>query len=239
MRVNPTLRLEKLSEMSDKPFFLAYFGKPHSGKSYDLQQFVKKCGKSSILVYNRGWEKDWTDFIEIEIWADKKEEVLMFTYNGKEYEFAKHYMKLFRGKKVKAAMVKTALAQRLIYEQMSSRGYEGLFFIIDDATGVMGATLTQAQKACFFGAKHVGIWFALVFHDPNKFPVGAWNALTLARFFKNNVPPPKNKEDKIPHFPQMKKSFQLLKDAPEYSCCTLDMGTGDLTFIPYKNTKTK
>lgn len=224
---------------NDSPFFLAYFGAPHSGKSYDLQQFVQKCGKTSVFVYNRGWEKDWTDFIEIELWADTKEKTLHFKYNGKDYDFATYYMKLFRGKKVKAPMVRTALAARLLYEQMSSRGYEGLFFIIDDATAIIDAKLTMAQKACFFGAKHVGIWFALVFHDPNKFPVGGWEALTLARFFKNNVPPPKNKEDKIPHFKEMKESFKLLQHAPRFSSCTLDMSTGTLTFIPYSTSKKK
>lgn len=218
-----------------KPFFLAYFGAPDSGKSYDLQRFVEVSNKKTVFVYNCGWDKDWVGFIEIELWADKKTETLYFTHKGKDYDFAKHYMKMFRGKKVKAPMVKSALAHRLIYEQMSSKGYEGLFFIIDDATAILTATLTQAQKAGFFRAKHVGIWFALIFHDPNKFPVGAWEALTLARFFKNNVPPPKNKEDKIPHFRQMTQIYNILQDAPRFSSCTLDMRTGEVTFSPFKD----
>ena len=57
----------------DKPFFMAYFGKPDSGKSYDLRQYVKTCGMETIFVYNAGWDRDWVNFEEIELWSDKNE----------------------------------------------------------------------------------------------------------------------------------------------------------------------
>ncbi|BDS10585.1 hypothetical protein [Aureispira anguillae] len=214
--------------MSNHPFFLAYFGKPHSGKTYDLQQFVKRCGRETIFVYNSGHEKDWRGFIEIELHSDSKSKKLYFSYKGRDYLFEKHFMKKFKGKKVKAMMADEKLTEQLLYKALSKKGYKGLFFIIDDATNVFSAQLTQAQKACFYRAKHVGIWFALVFHDPNMFPNGAWGALTLARFFKNNVAPPSKKQRIIPHFPEVMQAFKILRTAPVYSHCTLIMDSGQL-----------
>ncbi|WP_197043973.1 hypothetical protein, partial [Aureispira sp. CCB-QB1] len=167
-----------------------------------------------IFVYNSGHEKDWIGFIEIELWSDAKSKELYFTYKGRDYVFHKHFMKKFKGKRVKAMMADEKLTEQLLYKRLSRKGYKGLFFIIDDATNVFSSQLTQAQKACFYRAKHVGIWFALVFHDPNMFPNGAWGALTLARFFKNNVSPPRGKKNVIPHFDQVMKSFEILQDAP-------------------------
>lgn len=216
-----------------QPFFLAYFGKPHSGKTYDLQQFVARCNRPTIFVYNSGWDKDWMGFILIELWSDPKDKLLFFSYKGKDYLFHKHFMKKFRGKKVKAMMADEKLTERLLYKQLSRPGYEGLFFIIDDATNILDSRLTQAQKACFYRAKHVGIWFALVFHDPNMFPNGAWGALTMVKFFKNNVAPPLHKNKIIPHFNEMYRAYKVLQDAPKYSYCTLLMDSGSLSFTPF------
>lgn len=212
--------------MSEHPFFLAYFGKPHSGKTYDLIQFVKRCNRETVFVYNSGHDKDWIGFIEIELWSDSKSKELYFSYKGRDYIFHKHFMSKFRGKRVKAMMADEKLTEQLLYKRLSRKGYKGLFFIIDDATNVFSSQLTQAQKACFYRAKHVGIWFALVFHDPNMFPNGAWGALTLARFFKNNVAPPMKKKDIIPHFDEVMDSFKFLRDAPQYSHATIVMDTG-------------
>lgn len=216
--------------MTNHPFFLAYFGKPHSGKTYDLIQFVKRCGRETVFVYNSGHDKDWIGFIEIELWSDSKSKELYFTYKNRDYVFHKHFMKKFKGKRVKAMMADEKLTEQLLYKRLSRKGYRGLFFIIDDATNVFSSQLTQPQKACFYRAKHVGIWFALVFHDPNMFPNGAWGALTLARFFKNNVSPPIGKKNIIPHYAEVMKSFEYLRDAPLYSHCTIVMDNGNLKF---------
>ena len=165
---------------------------------------------------------------EIELWSDRKEDELYFTHKGKDYVFEKSFMKKFRNKRVKAMMADEKLTEKLLYKRLAKKGYEGLFFIIDDATNILTSQLTQAQKACFYRAKHVGIWFALVFHDPNMFPNGAWGALTLARFFKNNVSPPSGKKNIIPHYAQVMKSFEYLRDAPLYSHCTIVMDNGEL-----------
>ena len=122
---------------SNKPFFRVYFGRQHSGKSYDLQRFVEQCNRSTIFVYNSGWDKDWTNFIEIELWSDKKTNTLYFTYKNKDYEFATHYMKKFRGKKVKAPEADEYLTETLLFKQIKVKGrYSGLFFIMDDATNI-------------------------------------------------------------------------------------------------------
>ncbi|MBL4861455.1 MAG: hypothetical protein JKY09_00345 [Crocinitomicaceae bacterium] len=221
--------------MDNKPFFLAYFGRQHSGKTYDLQQFVAKCNRKTIFVYNSGRDEDWQGYEEIELWSSKKEEILYFTYKGKDYVFATHYMKKFRGKKVKAMEADEVLTETLLYKQLKVKGrYSGLFFIIDDATNILTSRLTKAQKSCFYRAKHVNVWFCLIFHDPNMFPNGAWNALTMAKFFKNNVAPPKQKSDKIPHFLKLKQAYYKLQKAPDYSYCTLVMNTGKLSYTPYK-----
>lgn len=214
------------------PFFLVYFGKPHSGKTYDLQEFVKRCGRETIFVYNSGHAKDWVGFEEIELFSDPKEKELYFIYKNKDYLFSKYFMKLFRGRKVKAMMADEQLTEQLLYKRLSRKGYEGLFFIIDDATNILGTRLTRAEKACFYRAKHVNIWFCLIFHDPNMFPNGGWNAVTLARFFKNNVEPPKKKSRIIPHFREVMKSFKFLQNAPPYSHTTITMDNGNL--ILYK-----
>ena len=221
--------------MSNKdPFFLAYFGRQHSGKTYDLQNFVRVCGRHTIFVYNSGRDEDWQGYEQIELWSDKKEEILYFTYKDKDYIFSDSFMKKFKGKKVKAMEADEVLTETLLYKQLKKKGYEGLFFIIDDATNILTSRLTKAQKACFYRARHVDVWFCLIFHDPNMFPNGAWGALTMARFFKNNVAPPKQKGDKIPHFRQLQQAYYKLQKAPNYSFCTLVMNTGELTFTPYK-----
>lgn len=221
--------------MSNKhPFFLAYFGRTHSGKTYDLQQFTKVCGRETIFVYNSGRDEDWIGYELIELWADKKSDTLYFTYKGKDYVFKSSFMNKFRGKKVKAMEADEYLTETLLYKQLSKKGYEGLFFIIDDATNIIPSKLTKPQKACFYRAKHVDIWFALIFHDPNMFPNSGWAALTIVKFFKNNVAPPKQKSEKIPHFKQFTRAYRALQVAPDYSYCTLMMNTGDLKYTPFK-----
>ena len=222
-----------------KPFFLAYFGRQHSGKSYDLQRFVKACGRHTIFVYNSGWDADWQGYEEIELWSDRKSETLYFTYKEKDYVFQDSFMKKFKGKRVKAMEADEYLTETLLFKQLKVKGrYDGIFFIIDDATNILDTKLTKAQKSCFYRAKHVNVWFCLIFHDPNMFPNGAWGALTLAKFFKNNVAPPKQKSDKIPHFRQLQLAHYKLQRAPDYSFCTLNMNTGQLTYTPYRKPKT-
>ena len=224
--------------MDNKPFFLAYFGRQHSGKTYDLQKFVKECNRKTIFVYNSGRAEDWQGFEEIELSSCKKEGILYFTYKGKEYEFAKYYMKMFKGKQVKAMEADEVLTETLLYKQLKIRDkYSGLFFIIDDATNILTSRLTKPQRACFFRAKHINVWICLIFHDPNMFPNSAWGALTMAKFFKNNVAPPKQKSEKIPHFRELQRAYYKLKNAPDYSYCTLMMNTGKLTYKEYKGGK--
>jgi hypothetical protein len=234
--IKPTIVHPKKIE----PFFLVYFGRQHSGKTYNLQQFVKNCGRSTIFVYNSGRDEDWQGYEEIELSSDKKTETLYFSYKGKDYEFATHYMKKFKGKKVKAMEADEVLTETLLYKQIKIKGrYSGLFFIIDDATNILTSRLTKAQKSCFYRAKHVNVWFCLIFHDPNMFPNGAWNALTQAKFFTNNVAPPKQKSEKIPHFQKIQWAYKKLQTAPNYSFCTLEMNTGKLTYTPYKKPSKK
>ena len=209
---------------------MAYFGKPDSGKSYDLRQYVKTCGMETIFVYNAGWDRDWVNFEEIELWSDKNE--LYFNYKGKDYLFGKYFMKKFKGKRVKAMMADETRTQQLLYKALvkrhgeNRRPYAGLFFIIDDATNIINVKMTQAEKACFYRAKHVGIWFATIFHNIEDFPNRGWNALTRIRIFKNLVPPPIQKRRIIPHFRKIFWSYNFLLQAPRFSYCTIDMDTG-------------
>lgn len=222
---------------NNHPFFLVYFGRPHSGKTYDLQRFTKVCGRETIFVYNSGRDEDWIGYEQIELWSDKKSETLYFTYRGRDFVFKDHFMKKFRGKRVKAMEADEYLTEHLLFKQLKNKGYEGLFFIIDDATNIISSKLTKTQKACFYRAKHVDVWFALIFHDPNMFPNSGWGAVTISKFFKNNVAPPKQKSEKIPHFRQFIKAYVTLQNAPDYSYCTLLMDSGELSYKPYKKPK--
>lgn len=220
---------------NNEPFFIAYFGRQHSGKTYDLQRFVDVCGKQTIFVYNSGRDEDWQGYEEIDLFSDPKTKVLYFTHKGEEYEFGKMFMRKFKGKRVKAMEADEILTENLLFRQLKIKGrYLGLFFIIDDCTGIFESRLTKPQRSCLYRAKHVGVWFALIYHDVNMFPNGAWGALTMCKFFKNNVEPPRAKNEKIPHFKQLLLAYNKLKNAPDYSYCTLKMNTGELIYTPYK-----
>lgn len=220
---------------NEQPFFIAYFGRQHSGKTYDLQRFVDVCGKPTIFVYNSGRDEDWEGYEEIELFSDPKTRVLYFRYKDEDYEWERMFMRKFRNKRVKAPEADEILTETLLFRQLKRKGaHVGLFFIMDDSTGILSSRLTKPQKSCFSRAKHVGVWFALIHHDPNAFPNGAWGLLTMAKFFKNNVPPPKNKADKIPHFQEVVKAYNKLKIAPDYSYCTLLMNTGQLIYTEFK-----
>ena len=224
------------SKNEESPFFLVYFGRPHSGKTYDLHQFVKRCRKEIVFVYNSGRDSDWPNYEEIELFVEDK--ALKFDYKGKKYDFRNDFMRLFKGKKVKAMEAEDEEAENLLYKNIKVKGaFKGLFFIIDDATGLWDNKLTKLQKSCFQRAKHAGVWFAVIFHDPAGFPNNAWNAVTLSRFFKNNVEPPYEKKRKIPHFDKVIQAFELLQDAPDYSHCTIEMDSGKLTYKPFKKGK--
>lgn len=214
----------------EAPFFLVYFGKPHSGKTYDLHQFTKRCGRETIFVYNSGADDDWPGYEEIKLWSDSKKQILNFTYKGKDYVFSESFMQFFKGKRVKAEEAEEYLTEDLLYKQIKIKdAYRGLFFIIDDASSILTDRFTKAQKACFYRSGHVGVWFAIIFHDPASFPNSAWGAVTLSRFFMNNVEPPYEKKRKIPNFQKVVEIFDILQDAPEYTHCTLQMDSGKVT----------
>jgi len=220
---------------NNKPVVITHFGRPHSGKTYLMERFANSSGRETIFVYNAGRKEDWQGYEVIKLRAERKTETLFFTYKNKEYEFAKSFMKLFKGKRVRARRGRDRMIKNLLFLEMTEEGYEGTFFIIDDAVGIIGSKLTFEMSSLFFGSKHVDIWLGVVFHDPNQFPVGAWSSLTSARFFVNNVEPPVDKAKKIPHFPKVMSAFRTLKNAPLYSYCTIDMNTGEAKYIKYKD----
>lgn len=228
---------------NDAPVVLAHFGRPHSGKTYEMEKRANEAYRNktreTIFVFNSGRDTDWKGYAEIELYSEKKTETLFFSYRSKEYKFEDSFMKLFQGKKVKARRVKKALTKSLLFTEMSEKGYQGLFFIVDDAVAVIGSRLTFAQDACFYCAKHVDVWLGVVFHDPNQFPVRAWGALTFAKFFVNNVEPPTEKAKKIPHFRKVMSAFKTLRKAPKYSFCSIDMNSGEASYTPFKAIKPK
>lgn len=221
-----------------KPVVLCHFGRPDSGKSYEMEVQATKAYdnkmRETIFVFNSGRDTDWQGYIEIELSSIKKTEELQFTYKKNVYNFSESFMKLFKGKKVKARRTKKALTKSLLFIEMSERGYAGTFFIVDDAIAIIGSKLTFGQNACFFGAKHGDVWLGIVFHEPNQFPIGAWGALTMAKFFISNVKPDTKKASRIPHFNKMMSFYNILRAAPQYSFCGLDMNTGDAIYTPYK-----
>lgn len=228
---------------NDAPVVLAHFGRPHSGKTYEMEKRANEAHKNkareTIFVFNSGRDTDWQGYTEIVLHSDKKTETLFFTYRNQEYNFRESFMKLFRGKKVKARRVRKPLTKSLLFIEMSEKGYEGTFFIVDDAVAVIGARLTFAQDACFYCAKHVDVWLGVVFHDPNQFPVRAWGALTFAKFFVNNVEPPAKKAKLIPHFRKVLSAFKTLQKAPKYSFVSIDMNSGQASYTPFKNSTNK
>lgn len=227
---------------NNPPVVLTHFGRPDSGKSFEMEKQANKAyrngARETIFVFNSGRDTDWQGYEEISLSSIKKTETLQFTYKNDVYNFTDSFMKLFRGKRVKARRTRDAITKHLLFIEMSERGYEGTFFIVDDAIAIIGSRLTYGQNACFFGAKHGDVWLGVVFHEPNQFPIGAWGALTHAKFFISNIRPNKNKEDRIPHFQKILSSYNILRNAPAYSFCSIEMNTGHTTYTPYKGTKT-
>lgn len=220
--------------MDNKPVVITHFGRPHSGKTFAMELFANSAKRETIFVYNAGRKEDWKGYIPIKLDLDEKGKNLMFEHKGKIYDFQKSFMKLFKGKKVRARRGRHRKIRNLLFLEMTEEGYEGTFFIIDDAVGIIGTRLTFEMNSLFFGSKHVDIWLGVVFHMPSQFPVGAWGALTFARFFINNVPPSFSSPEKIPHSKLMVSAYHKLQTAPKYSYCTLDMNSGKMSYIRYK-----
>ncbi len=225
---------------NDSPFFLLYFGVTHSGKSTDLEKFMKRCGKPSVFVYNRGYDKDWAGFEEIELIADKKSKTLYFLYKGKEYDFNKHFFKKFHRKKVKCIEAEDELAEELLFNSLARKDPNNdkykkqLFFIIEDATTIFNSSLKRLHRRLFYRLKHAGVWTCLVCHDPAIFPIRAYGPVTMVRFFKMSIEPDIKKAKVIPHFRQFLAAYKFLSKAPRFSSCTLDMTTGKLTKKTFK-----
>ncbi|WP_052595744.1 hypothetical protein [Aureispira sp. CCB-QB1] len=224
--------------MDNKPVVITHFGRPHSGKTYAMEQFAKNAKRETIFVYNAGRKQDWEGYLVIKLDIDEKGKKLMFEYKGKMYDFQSSFMRLFRGKKVRARRGRHRKIRDLLFLEMTEEGYEGTFFIIDDAVGIIGSRLTFEMNSLFFGSKHVDIWLGVIFHMPSQFPLRAWGALTFARFFINNVVPSFS-SPKIPHRQKMVAAYNKLQNAPKYSYCTLDMNSGKMTYVPYKKPKKK
>lgn len=222
---------------NDKPVVITHFGRTHSGKTYEMERFANSCygrARKTIFVYNAGRLKDWKGYEVITLRADERNKILYFTYKGNEYEFTKSFMKLFKGKRVRARRGRQRMIKNLLFLEMTEEGYEGTFFIVDDAVGIIGTKLTFEMNSLFWGSKHVDVWLGVVYHDPNQFPKGAWGALTGAKFFINNVEPPLEKSKIIPHFTKVVSIFNTLQSAPQYSFCWIDMNTGDTKYKPFK-----
>ncbi|WMX12411.1 hypothetical protein [Aureispira sp. CCB-E] len=225
--------------MDNKPVVITHFGRPHSGKTFAMEKFANSAKRETIFVYNAGRKEDWQGYVSIKLDIDEKGKTLLFEYKGKLHDFKSSFMRLFRGKKVRARRGRHRKIRDLLFLEMTEEGYEGTFFIIDDAVGIIGSRLTFEMNSLFFGSKHVDIWLGVVFHMPSQFPVGAWGALTFARFFVNNVAPCFSSADKIPHSKKMIAAYEKLQVAPQYSYCTLEMNTGKMTYTPYKKPRKK
>lgn len=225
--------------MDNKPVVITHFGRPHSGKTYAMEQFANNANRETVFVYNAGRKEDWQGYISIKLDVDEKGKKLLFEYRGKQHDFRSSFMKLFKGKKVRARRGRHRKIRDLLFLEMTEEGYEGTFFIIDDAVGIIGSRLTFEMNSLFFGSKHVDIWLGVIFHMPSQFPVGAWGALTFARFFVNNVAPSFSSPDKIPHSKKMVAAYHKLQSAPKYSSCTLEMNTGKMIYNPYRKTTLK
>lgn len=220
--------------MDNEPVVITHFGRPHSGKTFAMEKFANNANRETIFVYNAGRKLDWEGYIPIKLDVCEKGKTLMFEYRGKMHDFKTSFMRFFRGKKVRARRGRHRKIRDLLFLEMTEEGYEGTFFIIDDAVGIIGSRLTFEMNSLFFGSKHVDIWLGVVFHMPSQFPVGAWGALTFARFFVNNVAPSFTNPAKIPHYKKMIGAYNKLQRAPKYSYCTLDMNAGKLTYTPYR-----
>lgn len=219
---------------SGKPLVGVFTGQTHSGKSTEAGRFIERTNPETVLVYNRGWEEDWKGYEEIELSQVKK--VLYYKYKGKLKEFRKHFMRDFRGKRVKCARPIDwgMVAERLLFLTLSQRGFEGLHLHLEDAKGYIYPNMSPTYLAFFNATKNFRIRVTIVHQIPNQIPSNLWGALTCAFIFRNDEEFDPERIKLFKHAKTIKEIQETVNKMAPYSFGLIDFRAGR---VSYKNSE--
>lgn len=217
-------RARKAAKNERKPFVMGVFGRPHSGKTFAIEK-VAKTTPATVLVYNYGRKEDWRLYYQIELKTNDSER-LQFEYKGRTYDFEEDFKRLFKARKVKMLMCEDSKTQDAFFLLLArSPQLANILLVVDDATVVLGSTLTKGLKALLGKSKHNKVDVILIAHSMDVFPRSAYAFLTHIRLFDTNNPPSQQKLALVPMRDAVMQAYSKLKQAPPYTSYIFDLYT--------------
>lgn len=206
---------------SRPPVVIAVFGRPHSGKTWNIERRLAKSYKGTVIVYNYGRDEDWSGYIRLEIVDNPKTKTsdgkacLIQTEDGKIYNFADIHKLYPKGSRIKIGMADDSKEQDKFFKAVVKA--KDMMLIVDDSTAVLGTTLTNGLKRLIARAKHNRVDVVLIAHAIDVFPVRAYSFVTNIRLFVTDVAPSKSKLLLLPFREEIIAAFHELKTLPKYS----------------------
>lgn len=225
-----------------EPFAMLVFGRQGAGKTTSMEAFLAIHPYHTHIVYNPGREEDWQGYTEVRLKLDDKSKKLFFTLKGKDYDFDRHFVKKFKGGRVKVVhegntKVRIAFFSKIAYEKILPRSV----LIIDDATNVIRHRLTNADSAIFSKTKHIGVKLILAYHDINYAPNEAFGLVTHIRQFITNGATGAAEQlyRRMPVLRTVDKNWAELQELPKYSYYTIDIYKNKNILVRGKRNKKK
>lgn len=224
----------KILENERKPFVFAIFGKPHSGKTYHAERLAENY-KGTVFVYNYGRAEDWHGY-EVIKWIDNPKtkisdgKAVLFEYKGQVFDFKNNFMKLFRGKRVKALSANDKKEQNKIFKTLATAPeLQHILFIIDDATTVLDSRLSAAEANLLAKSKHNKVDVMTIAHSLDVYPPRAYAFVNFVRLFETSSAPSQQKINLLPFKEVVLSAYEDLLKQPLYSYYTADIESGTVT----------
>lgn len=222
-----------MSKSKITPFFLAVFGSPDAGKTFVTEKLVNAY-KGTRLVFNYGCPDDWKGYEEIVLKMHNKE--LHYEYKGALYHFDSSFNIHFKGKGVKAQVIRNKKAvSRALFVSLNLGYVPKCFLVFEDASSTLEGNLHSDYTDLLSRLGHAGIRIVTISHDINYFPKKAWAYVTDFRIFKlvNNLTQEKKKQ--LPNAEKIEAAINNLRKLPQYSYYSFGALSGRTTL--YKHTK--
>jgi len=221
-------------------------GAQRSGKSYFSNELIKKylANGNSAIVYNLGKQTDFNAAKEVFLLTEKQHivklgknykenpEFLFYEYNGKDLMF-KNFCNDFSGKAIKTSRLdykSEVMFLDALYKYVSN-----CLLVIDDAKAIFRYGIKAEFLTLFSRLNHTGRhnpiinWqsagsdVVVIFHSLDHINKDLFDFCTHIINFKYAIQPDFDKIENTQLKEQLKKSFNALNKAPQYSYTITDV----------------
>lgn len=224
-------------------------GVEQSGKTFYAEQLGKRyAGKGGCtFVYNRGRERDFSDYEPIEILSIQDHERLLqskvkrreykrypfiayFMYQGHRIPFKRFY-EFSRGKKLMCYRVGDRQTERLLFQAMFWYMADTLI-IFDDARPIFRQGLTAEHITLFSRKNHAGIKttqpnrgvdISMIFHNLDKVTTEAYDYATHLTMFKTTRLPDRGHVDNDQLADLIEQAYTKVNAAKKYSFAQINI----------------